>query len=250
MARASTAAAASRRKPRAAARRGAVAATDRPALLLLAAWVAYRLHPYVPVLSLEKYWHAIRPVLQDPLPHGSDPFRLCLMWLLCCMLIEAAAGAARTGRLFAIFAGGIFAAKVLIADNGLSSADIAGACVALVLWLLFFRRAPARHAILALFFAAMIAALRLAPSAPHGFGWQVLAEKAFLYGGLIWLLNRAGMRLLHATLATALLLLLTSVGAAHGVVRSAWIGVDAAEALAAGALLYAVGLSLPRLSRP
>ena len=229
-------------------RRGVLAGADRPALLLLATWIGYRLYPYVPAFDLSKYWHAIRPVLQDPLPHGGDPFRLCLMWLLCCMLVEAAAGAARTVRLFPTLAGAIFAARVLIVDDVLTSGDVAGATVAYVLWLLLFRRAPARHAILALFFAAMLAAMRLGPAAAHGFGWTSLLEKAFLYGGLIWLLNRAGMRLLLATLATALLLLATGIAVTHGVIRTAEI-TNAVVALCAGALFHVAALNLPRRSR-
>jgi len=253
VARASTASrarrgAASGRTRRAAATAGPALLTGaaRPALLLLAAWVAYRLYPYVPVLDVAKYWHAIRPVLLDPLPHGSDPFRLCVMWLLCCMLIEAVAGAARAGRWFAILAGGILAAKIVIIDNAPGSADIAGACVAYVLWLLLFRRAPARHALLALLFAAMLVALRLSPAAPHGLAWPALAEKLFLYGGLIWLLMGAGLRPLFATGATAALLLAIGLSHAHGPAAAT----EAVLALGAGALLYGAGLSLPRLSRP
>lgn len=229
------------------ARSGYLAGADRPASLLLAACVVYRLYPYVPTLDFAKYWRAIRPVLLDPLPHGSDPFRLCLMWLLCCMLIEATAGAARTVRLFPVFAGAIFAARVLIADTLLSSADIAGACVAYALWLLLFRRAPARNAILAVFFAAMLAARHLQPS--HGLGWITMVEWGFLSGGLIWLLNRAGLRLLFATLATALLVLATGLAATHGHMRAAEM-TDVVLAICVGALFFATNLSLPRLSRP
>jgi hypothetical protein len=253
VARARAASAAFGRGRSAAAPSGVVTGADRPALLLLAAWIGYRLYPYVPTLDLTKYWHAVRPVLLNPLPHGSDPFRLCLMWLLCCMLVEASAGAPRTVRLFPLLAGAILAAKVVIVDNAVTSGDLAGACVAYVLWLLLFRRAPARHAILALFFAAMLAALRLAPSAPHGspwgFGWLSLLDRAFLYGGLIWLVNQAGMKLLYATLATAALLLVTGVAATHGYARPAVIA-DAAMAIGVGALFRVVNFSPLRRSRP
>jgi hypothetical protein len=225
----------------------ALAGVDRPAVLLLAAWMVYRLYPYAPTLDVSKYWPAIRPILLDPLPHGSDPFRLCLLWLLCCMLVEATVGAARTVRLFPLFAGVIIAARVVIADTVLSSADVAGACVAYVLWLLLFRRAPARYAILAVFFALMLAALHLA--SPHALGWIALLDRAFLYGGLIWLLNRAGLRLSFATLATALLVFITALAATHGQFRAGEV-TDLALALGAGALFYATSFSLPRLSRP
>jgi hypothetical protein len=224
-----------------------LAGADRPAMLLLAAWIGYRLYPYIPTLDFTKYWHAIRPVLLDPLPHGSDPFRLCLAWLLCCMLVEATAGAARTVRLFPILAGAIFAAKVLIVDNTLASADIAGATVAYVLWLLLFRRAPARNAILAAFIAALLVAMRAEPL--HGLGLAVLLEKAYLYGGLIWLLTRAGMRLLFATLAAVALLLVAAMMASHGAPRPAVL-LNPAVALGAGALFASASFSRLRRSKP
>jgi len=216
-------------------------------LLLLAVWVAYRLYPFVPTLDFGKYWHAIRPVLLDPLPHGSDPFRLCLMWLLCCMLVEATAGAGRTVRLFPILAGAVFLGRVLIAGDALSSADVAGACVAYALWLLLFRRAPARHAILAGFLAALLLAARMPPL--YGPDWPAWLERFFLYGGLIWLLGRAGLRPLIATLATAALLIVVGLSQTHLHPRPAAIQ-DAGVALAAGVLFYLAGLSRPRRSRP
>jgi hypothetical protein len=247
MARAKTAAAPGRGR-RAAARHAAgrggwLAGADRPALLLLAAWLAYRLFPYVPVLDWQKYWRALRPVLIDPLPHGSDPVRWCLLWLLCCLLVEAAAGAARTVRLFPMFAGAVFAARLVIAEDVLSSGEVAGACVAYVLWLLLFRRAPARHAILAVLLAALI----LAGGAPRGWGWLAVVDKGFVYGGLIWLLARAGLRLALATGATALLVGL--LAAAHGPLRATAFA-DAGVAVAVGALFWVAAFSRLRRSRP
>jgi hypothetical protein len=81
--------------------------------------------------------------------------------------------------------------------------------VAYVFWLLMFRRLPGRNAILALLIAALLAARPL----PHGVGLALLLEKGFLYGGLIWLLHRAGMRLVVATLAAILVVLATSLPA-------------------------------------
>jgi hypothetical protein len=246
MARARKAAASGRRRG-AVAPGGWLAGADRPGLLLLAVWIAYRLYPFAPSLDPGKYWRAIRPVLVDPLPHGGDPALLCLAWLLCCMLVEASVGAARTVRLLPALAGAIFAAKVVIVDNALTSADVAGATVAYWLWLLLFRRAPARHAILAVFFVALLAAMRLEPL--RGFDWAALLERAYLFGGTIWLLNRAGMRLLYATLGTAVFVLVVGLAATHGQVRSAAI-TGIGVAIGAGALFHVATIRLPRRSRP
>jgi hypothetical protein len=247
VAQARRARAASGRRRGTSARSGWLAGADRPALLLLAAWIGYRLYPFLPSLDPGKYWRAIRPVLAEPLPHGSDPFRLCLMWLLCCMLVEATAGPALAVRAYPLLAAAIFAAKVLVIDNAVTSGDVAGACVAFGLWLLVFRRAPARHAILAAFFVALLIAMRLPP--PRGFDWPAMLERAYLYGGLIWLLMQAGMRLTYATVATALFVLAIGVAAAHGHVRPAEL-TGPGVALGLGALFYGVAFSLPRRSRP
>jgi hypothetical protein len=146
-----------------------------------------------------------------------------------------------------MFAGAIFLARVLIADTILSSADIAGACVAYALWLLLFRRAPARNAILAAFLAAMLVAMRLPP--PHGLAWVSVVERVFLFGSLIWLLTRAGLRPTIATLAIALLLLIVQLSEAHFFLRPA-LAANAGIAIGVGAVFYAAGLSLPRRSRP
>jgi hypothetical protein len=264
MARARPAATASGRRrgasPRAASRtagwaRG-LAGAERPALLLLGLWVAYRLYPFSVTLNPLHYWHAIRPVLLDPLPHDGDPVRWCLSWLLACMLIEAVSDAARAVRLFPIFAGAVLLARVVIGGAALSSGEVAGATVAWVFWLLLFRRLPGRHAILALFIAALTAAQHLpllSGAAPgwarglgvlHGTGLALLLEKLFVYGGLIWLLNRAGMRLLFATLAAMLLVLATALARTQFVAGPAQM-IDALVAAAAGGLLFVAAMRLP-----
>jgi hypothetical protein len=116
-----------------------------------------------------------------------------------------------------------------------------------VLWLLVFRRAPARNGILAAFVAAMLFATRM--EGEHGFAWITLVDKAFLYGGLVWLLVRSGLRVVVATLATAVLLLAAGVAASHGHVRPSAFG-DPAVAVCAGAVVALCALSLPRRSRP
>jgi hypothetical protein len=187
----------------------AVATGNWACLLLLAGWVLTRLLPFTLVLDPGalgpgRWWRAVRPFLENPLPAGGNVFRLCLGWLLCAMLIEAAFGAARAARLFLYFAGGVFAARVLLAGAPLTGSDVGGALSALVLWLLLFRRAPARYAILAVLFALTVLALGVPPLL-RVHSVSVLAELAFLYGGLAWLLVRAGARLSWALLGTALL---------------------------------------------
>jgi len=186
--------------------------------MLLALWALARLHPFVPSIDPGKWWRALRPFLETPLPaSGGEVFRLCIDWLLAALLIEAASDAARTARFFLYGAGAVFALRVAIAGTELFSADIDGAVVALLLWLLVFRRAPGRHAILAAVLAVTLVSARLAVPHVHAANpraaWRAasvpaLLRGAFEYGGLAWLLARAGMRPWLAVAAAGALLLI------------------------------------------
>src|SRR6202012_1046172 len=72
--------------------------------------------------------------------------------------------------------------------------------------------------------------------APIDVGLPAMIEKFFLYGGLIWLLMRAGLRLWRATVAVALLLLFSSFVEMYMPGRSAGI-TDALLAPLIGTLL-------------
>lgn len=56
-------------------------AVARVPILLLVAWVGYRLFPFVPTLDLHKYWSAIKPAINNPVPTHYDLFRYTAMWL-------------------------------------------------------------------------------------------------------------------------------------------------------------------------
>src|SRR5205807_4032797 len=117
---------------------------------------------------------------------------------------------------FALFIAAVLIAKVLIVNKTLSIAEIGGAGAALGLWFILAVSLGARFraAVIALLLAAYVVIERLAPFQFSGygrpFGWvpflgfmygalevniMSFFEKAFLYGGLIWLLGRAGLRL-------------------------------------------------------
>lgn len=204
-------------------------AADPSAALLLAMFFGYRLYPYVPVINLHKYWHSVRPMLIAPsLPQG-EFLRYLVTWLFIAAILYGLYGSRRFLRLFPLLCGAEFLGKVLIKDNTLKLDDLVSAAIAWLLWAALLRRVPGRFGVLAFLFAGMIAAERLAPfrveARPRPFGWvpfasfmqgstgvdiQAFCQKFYEYGGLIWLLNRSGMRLPIGTLATAALLLATS----------------------------------------
>jgi glycopeptide antibiotics resistance protein len=50
--------------------------TTRPIpTLLIIAWLAYRMYPYVPTIDLHKYWNALKPIVLTPSLTPYDLFR-------------------------------------------------------------------------------------------------------------------------------------------------------------------------------
>jgi len=236
------------------------AAVNRVPSLLLALWLGYRLYPYVPTIDLHKYWEGIRPVVLHPRPTGYDLFRYTAIWSATGSLVKAIGGRRRCLLLFPLFIAAVLVAKVVIVGTTLSAAEIAGAAVALAVWLLLAVAVSAqiRVTLIALLFAAYIVAERLAPfqftvDGP-AFGWipfrsllygslelNILSflEKAFLYGAMIWLLDKSGLRLGTSTILVAVLLFATSLAETYLPGRSAEI-TDALMSLLIGAIIAAV----------
>ena len=225
-----------------------------PALLLVS-FIAVRLYPYVPVIDLHKYIAAVRPLLAVHTLAKNDLFLRGIVWLVVCYLSETLFGRRAALLAFVSIAGGIFVGRVLIVDATLSLPSIVGAGLALLLWFVALRFMPGRVAVLAIAFAVVVMLERLSPfrlsDARHSFEWVpflgllrgqievgllATVEKFFLYGALIWLLMRAGLRLWRATVAVALLLLFCSFVEMYIPGRSAGIS-DALLALLIGTLL-------------
>lgn len=232
---------------------GNVAADPFPVLLLLA-WVASRLYPFVPSVVPYKYWHALKPVVLHPEVTPYDLCRYAAVWLFVAALVDAVAGRARSVPAFALLAGGVLLAKVVIVGKTLGAAEVAGAGVALCFAAFGVHR---RAGVVAALLCACIVAWRLEPfrfqwPAGHfglvpflGFmqgSWAVntmsFLEKFSLYGGLIWLLARAGLRVWLSAAAVAASLLLTGLAETFLPGRSADV-TDAVIALMAGAILGA-----------
>lgn len=236
-----------------------VAAARIPCLLLLL-WLGYRLYPYVPTIDLHKYWQAVRPVILYPRPSGYDLFRYSAMWLAIGSLIEELGGPRRGWLLFLPFIVGVLAAKVVIVGKALSAAEIAGAASAVAAWVLLALIAGGRIRVTAitLLFAVSVVAERLAPFQfthhAREFGWipfhsllygslelnaVSFLEKTFLYGALIWLLHRTGLRLAASTGLVATTLFFTSWAEIYLPDRSAEV-TDALMALLIGAIIVVV----------
>jgi len=198
--------------------------------LLIAAWAAYRLYPYVPTIDLHKYWNALKPVVLSPSLSAYDLYRHTAIWLTLFALITAITGERRGKVLAMLFAGGILLARVLIINATLSVAEIAGAAVALCVWPALVMSRRWRSTLLVVLLAAYVVTERLEPfnfsPISRAFGWMPFAsflrggsimvntlsfcEKVFLYGSLLFLSTEAGLRLGLSTLLIATFLFVTS----------------------------------------
>jgi VanZ family protein len=228
-------------------------AAEREASMLLAAWLGYRLFPYVPAIDLHKYWDAMKPVVLHPSLTPYDLFRQTTIWLTIFLLIEAIFRHRRPLLFILLFAAGVLFAKMLIIGAVLSLAEVTGAALAVALWLILGANDTLRRITITLLFLGLVTAQRLEPFAfgpAGGFTWipfysfmqgsidvdvQSFFEKFFLYGSLIWLLVRLRFTLSLATLVVALLLFATSGVEIYLPGRSAEI-TDGVMALAIGVI--------------
>lgn len=228
-------------------------AANPVAAMLIAAWLGYRLYPYVPTIDLHKYWRAIRPMILAPTLPGLELPRFTVVWLLMAWLVDSVFGARRWLLLFPLLAGAEMAGRVIVVGGRLTLPDIVGAMLAGLLWLLLCR-IPGRTVLLAMLWLGLVVGSRLEPFAftasARPFGWvpfagflhgsiavavQSFCEKVLLFGGLIWLLRNLRIGLTPATGLVAALLLATSLAQTHLPGRSAAI-TDAVMALVIGGL--------------
>ncbi len=202
------------------------------AALLVLAWLGYRLYPYVPVIDLHHYWHSVKPLLLTPVLEPLHTLRLAVLWLVAARLLEAALlghGLRAWPLLVPGLLLGAVVAQVPILDSRLSLAEVLGLGLGLLAWMILRQMRDERQvaAFLALALATVILTERLAPFTFHEdplqpFNWvpfraalrgrweiglQAMLQKLYLYGALLWLAVRAGLRLPvpAAVLATALL---------------------------------------------
>ncbi len=225
---------------------------NRAPALLLAAWLGWRLLQ----LLLPA---ADRHALVAP-STARDLLRSAAIWLTLGSLLGAVAGRRGARLLFPLLAAAALAARALAA-GGAELADAAGAGLA---WLALLRFGDIRPAAAgaALLLAAAAIGPPLGPGAPAAaaghFGWMPFAgymqgsvrdvvlflQKCFFYGGVVWLLGRAGLRLRWATALAAAALLLAAWAGVGLLGRPAEIG-DAAIAMLIAAVMAALNAQPP-----
>jgi len=225
------------------------------ARLLLLAWLGWRLYPYVPTLELHKYWRGLEPVLFAQNVQAYDVFRYGALWLSAIFLFRTGVRRGVSLLLLAMLA--FFAAKASIIGQVISLPELLGAGLAVLLSpLVLGRFARIGVPVTAVLLMVILVLTRVLPwqftAAPKPFQWipffgflhgsqQVdaisFAQKFYLYGVVLLLLVRSGVRLRFAIALECAILFATSLLQTFMVGRSAEIS-DAMLALILG-LIYA-----------
>ena len=199
--------------------------------LMLACWLGYRLYPYAP---------ALRPLNFAAPISWLELYFQTTVWLAVALLLEAVAGENRLTLLWTALV--VLLARVLMAPVPLPSTELLAALLAAVLWTALISRLPHRATIVAVLFASVVVVQALAPyhfrASARSFGWipflsllnalretavRQFLEKAFMYGGLVWLLARAGLRISVATALGGALVLALRIAQVYLPGRSAEI---------------------------
>jgi VanZ family protein len=197
--------------------------------LLLISWLGWRLFPFVPTTDLHKYWDALKPIVYTPtLPFG-ELFRDVMVWLALGLLFEQLVGNAKSRFLLMLLGPAALAARIMTVDKLLSVSELVGAAAGCLLWFFVFSRLRRRLAVVAFLFAAAATVHDLQPfhfnAARHPLNWMPFLAildaspedsvvsfcgNIFIYGTLLWLANRAGLRLYAAAfVCTALVYAIT-----------------------------------------
>jgi VanZ family protein len=228
--------------------------------LLVAAFIAGRLYPYVPVIDLHKYWHAVRPLLSFAVPGGDEIFLRMMAWTAVRVLLERVVGCGRAPAAYLALAVLVFFGQILGAGGELRWGEVLGAVLGVFAWMALRRLHRSALSVALLFTIALIIE-RLQPfdfsPVAHPFGWVTfhalfagtnehslvtMAEKFFLYGATIWLWVEAGLSQQTATIVTSIVLLICSVVEIYLPTRSAEI-TDGIMALAIGSLMVLLSAS-------
>ncbi len=152
---------------------------------LIAAWLAYRLFPYVPSIDFQLFKDSLKPLLLQPDIALWPVLVAAGQWAMIGYLLQKLDSDRALGWLLVPLMALTFAAEVVIIRNVVTAGDVAGAALGLVLWATLIRqvRAPALTASLAITAALLIDAW--APFLPAAGGqFAVTPFAGFLGGGI------------------------------------------------------------------
>lgn len=217
-------------------------------VLLLACWLGNRLFPYLPHLDFHVH-------MTLRVPSMLEVYKQATYWLAAAVILEAIFDAARSRIVLATMVGIVLIVRLLVVALTISTAEVGGALIAVIAWMLLSRIAR-RVEVVTILFAALVILQALDPfhflTVPRQFEWvpftgfittsrengiHVFFEKAFTYGCVVWLPVRAGASLPIATIAGAAIVFALRLAQVYLPGRSAE-STDAVMVLLFGGLMY------------
>ncbi len=193
-------------------------------VLLLGAWLGFRLFPYVPTIDFQHVKDAIKPLLTGVIS-PMDVLRHFIVCLVIGRLLQSMLTPGRALVAMPVLVLGVIAAKPFLMTRVMNLSEIIGATAAVMLWVSVLARLPFRTSILALLLALQVTVQGVIPfqltahaiefslvpfkgfeGGSMAINLQAFLEKVFLYGSLIWLLVQSKMKLGVAITASVVLL--------------------------------------------
>lgn len=193
-------------------------------VLLLAAWLGYRLFPYVPTIDFQHVKDALKPLLSlDLIP--LDVARHFVVTLVVGRLLQALTTPGRALLGMIVIPLGAIAAKPFIMTKVILPSELVGVVAGVAVWVIVLSHLRWRTGIVATLLAVQIAVQGTTPfifrpepvlisvipfigfeGGSMAVNLQAFLEKIFLYGALVWLLAAAGRSVVFAVIASATLL--------------------------------------------
>jgi VanZ family protein len=212
-----------------------------PALLVLA-WMAYALFPYLPTLDLQVWRDNLKPLLLHPVLEPARTLRLLVTWTAAALMTEAAIGRELARRAVPPGLAAALIAEVVMPGQRLDLAEATALGLTPLFWVVLRGQAWAAP-LMAAGLLVMVLVERLEPfvftaTPPRDFGWipfrslvqgsmeagfLAILSKLFLQGATLWWLLRAGMRAPAAVGLQATLVFAGSLAQTHIPGRSAEI---------------------------
>src|SRR5690606_6412689 len=93
-------------------------------LFLAAAWLGYRLFPFVPTIDWQAFKDALKPLLLEPSVGGMELFRYTVSWLIFGRMLAALVPTRHTGALLMLVGGFVLFAKIPIVNQSLRLPEV------------------------------------------------------------------------------------------------------------------------------
>ena len=231
--------------------------------VIIAAWLAARLAPFVPSIDWQEWKDSLKPLLLDPSFDLRSFLRQAPAWLATACLSAAAFGERRISLKFALLIAVTFALEVIIIDNTLSFTAVVSASSSFLVFALALKHLRRRELVAGLILMGTYVYLGLTPfillDEPKSFHWipfwgslggsmfvnaWVICYKVFLYGAMVWLLERGGLGNVGATMLTFAAATIVEAGQAFTGSGTPEI-TDPLLVLVAGLLIANLGPRLP-----